>query len=224
MAAAAAAPEAVDAIHAEFQAADGLVALPGDARRCHVHYTHCRTDNPEHVQPHDLTREDFWNHLKHACTWHIAGLLDDLLPLDLAAPRSPSQLWPLSPSHRNEVACTFRTRDFWMTSFHLISRHPSAFAMRSLRFVLMAATAWSLNLRLRPRVSTAPVWVFPVMAFRTALREGPMASSSARPACNISKISFVLCPCECAPRICASSSELSWGAMLPTLSFLQNEM
>jgi hypothetical protein len=50
MAAAAAAPEAFDAIHAEFQAADGLVALPGDARRCHVHYTHCRTDNPDHVQ------------------------------------------------------------------------------------------------------------------------------------------------------------------------------
>ncbi len=59
VAAGAAAPEAFDAIHAEFQAADGLVALPGDARRCHVHYTHCRTDNPDHVQPHDLTREDF---------------------------------------------------------------------------------------------------------------------------------------------------------------------
>ena len=45
------------ALAAEHCAADGLVALPLDARRTHVHYTHCRTANPSDVQPSQLTWE-----------------------------------------------------------------------------------------------------------------------------------------------------------------------
>jgi hypothetical protein len=51
------------AISAEKCAADGLLVLPWDARRRHIHWTHCRTHNPQDVQPHQLSREDFWNHL-----------------------------------------------------------------------------------------------------------------------------------------------------------------
>lgn len=51
------------AIRAEELAADGLLLLPWDARRFHIHWTHSRTHNPQDVQPHQLTREDFWNHL-----------------------------------------------------------------------------------------------------------------------------------------------------------------
>lgn len=52
------------ALAAEQCAADGLVALQQDARRTHVHYTHVRTKNPGDVQPSQLTREEFWNHLE----------------------------------------------------------------------------------------------------------------------------------------------------------------
>ena len=51
------------AVLAEAAAADGLVPLPWDTRRRHVHWTHCRTNSPDDVQPCDLTREEFWNHL-----------------------------------------------------------------------------------------------------------------------------------------------------------------
>ena len=59
----AAAPLAAAAIAAEGLAADGLIALPADARRRHVHYTHVRTFGPADVQPEQLTRQEFWEHL-----------------------------------------------------------------------------------------------------------------------------------------------------------------
>ena len=51
------------ALRAEELAADGLLLLPWDARKFHIHWTHSRTHNPQDVQPHQLTREDFWKHL-----------------------------------------------------------------------------------------------------------------------------------------------------------------
>ena len=41
-----------------------LVALSPDARRKHIHWTHVRTHDPQHVQPQDLTRAEFWAHLE----------------------------------------------------------------------------------------------------------------------------------------------------------------
>ncbi|CAK0882876.1 unnamed protein product [Prorocentrum cordatum] len=51
------------ALRAEFAAADGLQPLAGDARRYHVHWVHHRTDSPGDVQPDQLTRKQFWDHL-----------------------------------------------------------------------------------------------------------------------------------------------------------------
>ena len=56
-------PVAYAALRAErFTEAD-LAALLLDARRFHVHYTHIRTSNPNHVQPEQMTRKQFWNYL-----------------------------------------------------------------------------------------------------------------------------------------------------------------
>ena len=41
-----------------------LVALDPDSRRKHIHWTHVRTNNVSHVQPKDLSREQFWAHLE----------------------------------------------------------------------------------------------------------------------------------------------------------------
>ena len=41
-----------------------LVALSSDVRRKHIHWTHVRTSDPEHVQPGQLSRQDFWVHLE----------------------------------------------------------------------------------------------------------------------------------------------------------------
>ena len=51
------------AIAAELRAADGLLPLPWDARRRHIHWTQCRTESAQDVQPHDLSREAFWGHI-----------------------------------------------------------------------------------------------------------------------------------------------------------------
>ena len=51
------------ALAAEQRAADGLLPLPSDARRRHIHWTHCRTWSPDDVQPDQLSRDDFWAHL-----------------------------------------------------------------------------------------------------------------------------------------------------------------
>lgn len=45
----------------EMMAADGLAALPGDARRQCMHFTQCRTHDEHMVQPEQLTREQLWN-------------------------------------------------------------------------------------------------------------------------------------------------------------------
>ena len=45
-------------------AVEGLVALPAEARRQHVHFTHVRTKHKKAVQPHQLTRRQFWKHLE----------------------------------------------------------------------------------------------------------------------------------------------------------------
>jgi hypothetical protein len=52
------------ALAAEQCAADGLIALQQDARRTHVHYTQVRTKNSDDVQPSQLTRQEFWEHLE----------------------------------------------------------------------------------------------------------------------------------------------------------------
>ena len=41
-----------------------LVELSPGARRKHVHWTHVRTHDPQHVQLQDLTRAEFWAHLE----------------------------------------------------------------------------------------------------------------------------------------------------------------
>lgn len=51
------------AVHHDMCTADGLIALPLDGRRRHVHYTHVRTTSPQDVQPESLTRKQFWEHL-----------------------------------------------------------------------------------------------------------------------------------------------------------------
>ena len=56
-------PGADHAITLEHAAADGLLPLPWGAPRRHIHWTHCRTDNADDVQPHELSRADFWQHL-----------------------------------------------------------------------------------------------------------------------------------------------------------------
>ena len=51
------------ALAAELVAVDGLAALPGDARRQHVHWTMVATRSQVDVQPSTLSREAFWKHL-----------------------------------------------------------------------------------------------------------------------------------------------------------------
>ena len=51
------------AITDEGLAADGLLGLPVESRRCNVHFTHSRTNGRKDVQPHQLTRAQFWQHL-----------------------------------------------------------------------------------------------------------------------------------------------------------------
>ena len=41
-----------------------LVALSADVRRKHIHWTHVRTSDPAHVQPGQLSRQEFWAHLE----------------------------------------------------------------------------------------------------------------------------------------------------------------
>ena len=53
----------VRAIEHEAAAADALLPLPLDSRRRHIHYTHVRTNSGTDVQPHQLTRKAFWDHL-----------------------------------------------------------------------------------------------------------------------------------------------------------------
>ena len=53
----------ISAVEHESAAADGLLALPLDGRRNHVHYTHVRTKGASDVQPHQLSRDQFWEHL-----------------------------------------------------------------------------------------------------------------------------------------------------------------
>ena len=51
------------ALRAEgFTEAD-LAMLCLDARRFHIHYTHVRTHDKNHVQPDQFTRKGFWEHL-----------------------------------------------------------------------------------------------------------------------------------------------------------------
>ena len=40
-----------------------LLCLSEDARRKHIHWTMVRTNNPQHRQPHELTQEEFFEHL-----------------------------------------------------------------------------------------------------------------------------------------------------------------
>ena len=53
----------LDALRHESAAGDGLLPLPLDFKRRHIHYTHVRTNSATDVQPSQLTREAFWDHL-----------------------------------------------------------------------------------------------------------------------------------------------------------------
>ena len=53
----------LSAIEHESAAADGLLQHHPDKRRRHVHYTHVRTNNTQDVQPDQLTRAAYWDHL-----------------------------------------------------------------------------------------------------------------------------------------------------------------
>ena len=53
----------LSAIEHESAAADGLLELPVGGWRKHVHYTHVRTHGASDVQPHQLSRREFWLHL-----------------------------------------------------------------------------------------------------------------------------------------------------------------
>ena len=53
----------LDALRHESAAGDGLLPLPLDSRRRHIHYTHVRTKSARDIQPNQLTREAFWEHL-----------------------------------------------------------------------------------------------------------------------------------------------------------------
>ena len=53
----------IAASRAEDLAADGLLGLRLDSRVCNVHFTHSRTKNPKDVQPDQITRKQFWEHL-----------------------------------------------------------------------------------------------------------------------------------------------------------------
>ena len=55
---------ALQAALASLGAGDDPGELPEMAKRKCVHFTHCRTNNPEHVQPSALTREQTWLHLE----------------------------------------------------------------------------------------------------------------------------------------------------------------
>ena len=41
-----------------------LVALSPDSKRKHIHWTHVRTHDANHVQPRDMSRQAFWAHLE----------------------------------------------------------------------------------------------------------------------------------------------------------------
>ena len=51
------------ALLAECRNDDDLAALATTVRRKHIHYTHVRTENAAHVQPEQMTKQQFWEHL-----------------------------------------------------------------------------------------------------------------------------------------------------------------
>ena len=53
----------LEALQHESAGADGLLPLPLDFKRCHIHYTHIHTNSAADVQPSQLTRDAFWDHL-----------------------------------------------------------------------------------------------------------------------------------------------------------------
>ena len=56
-------PAVYAALRAEGFTEVDLAKLGLDARRFHVNYTHVRTNNPNDVQPHQMTNQQFWDHL-----------------------------------------------------------------------------------------------------------------------------------------------------------------
>ena len=51
------------ALQYESAIGDGLLPLPLDSKRRHIHYTHVRTNNANDVQPNQFTRQAFWDHM-----------------------------------------------------------------------------------------------------------------------------------------------------------------
>ena len=68
-AAAVAVAAAIDAECAD----DKLTPLTVTVKRQHVHYTHVRTHNADHVQPHQLSREGFAASFSRRFVAHLAG-------------------------------------------------------------------------------------------------------------------------------------------------------
>ena len=80
----------IAAVGVEQNAVDGLMPLPQDGRRRHVHYTHVRTTCLDDVQPHRLTREAFWQHLERC---YRAVHFDE--PTRPPSPEGGRRSWPL---------------------------------------------------------------------------------------------------------------------------------
>ena len=71
------------AIELESAAADGLLMLPADGRRFHVHYTHVRTKGASDVQPDQLSRAKFSHMVSfQQCRCHICASQRKLAILD----------------------------------------------------------------------------------------------------------------------------------------------
>ena len=56
-------------------------------RRKHVHWTHGRSGNPAHVQPSEMTRQQFWAHLAKV---HLALAIENVMRCQ--AGRAPCKL------------------------------------------------------------------------------------------------------------------------------------
>ena len=69
------------ALATEQGAEDVLVPLSTPVKRKHVHYTFVRTRNPEHKQPHEFSRKQFYQHLErcyaeaYPCNGTRSGIL-----------------------------------------------------------------------------------------------------------------------------------------------------
>ena len=90
-----------EALQAEGPSQDNeLGALPADARRSHIHWTHVSTNDPAHVQPGQFSRPDFWLHLEK--------VYQETYP-DASSPTGSILMFGLSPKSNITTLCGKRT-------------------------------------------------------------------------------------------------------------------